>query len=188
MIWVCLLFVSSLQSDEYAAAKQWIQQENGFSGPGSLDENTEGVRVGLQRILHDYDIRTIVDACGDWRYMNTSTCAMTYHGYDIGETIVARNTRRYASDSIKFGVLNILTHVPPQADLVIVREFLFHIKPEVGKRAVDHIRQSKSKYLLTTTHSHVTRNRNPEDKWGYGDAWGYYDVNVELPPFNLTQA
>ena len=90
---------------------------------------------------------------------------------------------------MRFGVLDLLNNVPPTADVLMSRELWFHIRPEHAMMALNNIRRSGARYLITSTHPHVTKNAaEPAGILGTpGGDWGYYDVNVELPPFNLRR-
>jgi hypothetical protein len=178
-----------------AAADRWIRRGRGRSGPGSVFNSTVGVRTMLAHVFAKYAIRSMVDIpCGDWQWMRlVDLSGVDYVGMDVGRGLVDANTQLYGRQGVSFRYGNLVTTPPPRADLVLSREFLFHLPMALGARAVQNVRRSGARYLLTTTHPTVRANMPLRDIWRWigqrenQTAWGYYDVNVELPPFDLRR-
>jgi len=192
MLRVLLMTVVYVAGDElaekqYSAARAWLQRNSHRSGPGHAN-HTVGARALLADVFQRFQITSMVDApCGDWNYMKlVNLSGIDYQGFDISEVQIERHKQRYTRDGVRFGVLNLVTTVPPRADLVLSREFWFHIRPEVAARVLQNVRASGARYLITTTHPDVRSNRQPANLWGHGEDWGYYDINVEKPPLSLS--
>ena len=92
---------------------------------------------------------------------------------------------------------SILTSSLPAADLVIARDFLFHLSTDHIHTAIAAIQESKSKLLLTTTFPWVAANSDlpPTAQAHLGFAaqpespvWGYREVNLDIAPFGLGGA
>lgn len=173
------------------ASKKWLDDGGGASGGGSTTASTVNTVRFISEVIAKYGIRSIIDApCGDFNYMQnvlSRSNVTNYYGFDIGHDLIRKNSQKYGKQNILFQELNLVTTKPPvTADLAIVRELLFHIKPDLGKKVLENVLATGVRYLITTTHPSITKNESPRDKWGYGEDWGYYDVNVELEPFNLA--
>ena len=53
----------------------------------------------------------------------------------------------------------------PKVDLIIVRDCLVHFSNKDIFKAIENIKQSKSKYLLVTTFSDLKKNENIVRSW-----------------------
>ena len=180
----------ALSDQQAAAAHSWLLRHNHASGPGGLGNHfSAAARKLLADIFVTFHIKSMVDIpCGDWEYMQwVNLTGVDYHGFDISKVLIQRHQRRFLRPGVQFDVLNLVTTVPPKADLVLSREMWFHVRPEVGARALRNVRASGARYQITSTHPDVKANKIPTDLWGHGRDWGYYDINVELTPFNLSR-
>ena len=191
---VVLVAAASHEDDQIAAASRWFTQncnaKHCTSGGGSHKETTVAARKLISLTLTKYSIKTFVDCpVGSFEWMRlVNLKSVNYTGLDIGAPQMARWNQVFGKPNIHFGVLNLLKQIPPSADLVMSREFWFHIRPEMGAKALAHIRASGAKYLLTSTHPDADDNQQGIVDTGWGNEWGYYDINVEKPPFDLTAA
>lgn len=63
----------------------------------------------LQRFLHDYEIRSVVDlGCGDWQFSRLiDWSGVDYLGLDVVEFVVDTNREQFATDSIRFEVATV---------------------------------------------------------------------------------
>ena len=124
------------------------------SGPGSTVAHTEGVRTALPRLFHDYGIRRFVDApCGDWHWMqHVDLSGVTYVGLDIVEEIVAQNVKRHARPGVSFAVQDIPSDPLPEADMIMCRDCLFHLKYWLRWAFFENFVASGTPYLLMTIH------------------------------------
>jgi len=152
------------------------------SGPGSSLAATEYIRKEISQLIHDLELRTILDIpCGDHLWINYVTLgACKYIGADIVEELVKRNSQRYASKDKQFLVLDITKAPLPRADLVLCRDCLVHLSFKAISRALRNIKSSGSKYILTTTFTN--RATNDDTRTG-----GWRVLNLNAEPFNFPQ-
>jgi hypothetical protein len=104
---------------------------------------------------------------------------VAYIGADIVPAIVAAN-QAFVRPGIEFCRLDLLVDALPKVDLVFCRDCLVHFSLADARRALDNIRASEAKWLLTTTFPATTVNR--EIKTGQWRA-----LNLELAPFHLPR-
>ncbi len=101
------------------------------------------------------DIRSVVDAgCGDW----TFSCAIDwsgidYRGYDVVETVINENNRKYGKPNIRFIQGNVVDHDLPPADLLLCKHVLQHLPEQDVMRFLHQL----PKYR----HALVTNSVNP---------------------------
>ena len=158
------------------------------SGDGSSLAATAGVRAGLPALLRQLDVRRLVDVpCGDFHWMAqldlTAAGVIEYVGGDVVEAIVAANRARYEAEGRTFVQVDLTTGPLPSvsgtaADAVLCRDCLVHLSFANIARALDVVRSSGARYLITTTFLEHTANRDVTD----GD-WRM--LNLEKPPFNF---
>ena len=72
-------------------------------------------------------------------------------------------------------------------DLIICRDFLFHLSWEHTKIFFDMLLDSGSKYLLTTTFPEIKNNTDLSNNQK-NSGWGFRKINVELEPYNLKNS
>ena len=122
------------------------------SGPGSDLDQTKLVRQGLQQVIAEYNVETLLDVpCGDWFWMqHLDLSGVKYTGGDIVEGII-QNNQQYATDKIEFKFLDLLESQLPAHDLVLCRDCLVHFSYRDIKKALDNLLKSDCNYLLTTT-------------------------------------
>lgn len=129
----------------------WGDDET-FSGPGSRrDSLSVSVAIeALHKAISDQRIRSISDIpCGDFNWMPellSGYPSVRYHGFDIVQAIVTRNSDRHPS--FKFEVLDVTSDEPPKADLVFCKDLVNHLTYRDVLRLLRNVKRSKSKYLL----------------------------------------
>mmetsp|Transcript_47312 Transcript_47312/g.92282 ORF Transcript_47312/g.92282 Transcript_47312/m.92282 type:complete len:328 (+) Transcript_47312:94-1077(+) len=162
--------------------KEWA-----ISGRGSSLAYTEEVRKLLKTLLGDpsYNIKTFLDCpCGDWLWMQTvDLSSVKYFGADITAKSVDENTKCFESSNVHFHVLDWSCSIPPPVDLLMVRDMLFHFNTKRVLDVLNQINRSGAKYLLTTTFPNTTKVADNKTFPGYG----YRDLNLYGPPFNLPE-
>ncbi|MCU0856473.1 MAG: class I SAM-dependent methyltransferase [Rhodobacteraceae bacterium] len=157
---------------------RWRSPESA-SGSGSTLAQTEVVRAELPRIVADYGVHSLLDIpCGDFNWMREVDLDVDYNGADIVPHLVARNADAFKGRRRRFAVLDLVKGPLPRVDLVLCRDCLVHLSNQEVASAVESLRASGSTYLLTTTHTNVTENR--DIRTGHFRA-----VNLQLPPFNF---
>jgi len=157
------------------------QHSGSWSGPGSTLASAREVIEFLPRIIGKYGIESIGDMpCGDWAWMKeVDLSGVDYTGYDIVEFLIDENRRRHPG--VRFEVLDILNDRVGEFDLIICRDFLFHISTEDAVRTLEKFRRSGSNYLLSTTFDGLEANT---DLAG-GARYGYRDINLEEHPYSM---
>jgi|ERR1044071_10019191 hypothetical protein len=149
------------------------------SGPGASLEQTKVIRKELPKLISEFRIETMLDIpCGDFQWMrrvDLSTCH--YIGADVLPELVYANSQQYGHD---FRVLDITRDPLPQVDMILCRDCLVHFPFEHIRRAIDNIRRSGSRYLLTTTFS--ARDQNTD-----GELGKWRTLNLQLPPMSFPQ-
>lgn len=168
---------------ESGALKKWnINKKVGLPcGKGSTLEATEEVRKFIEKVIVDYNIKSIVDApCGDYLWMNyVDKHGASYKGYDINNKMLEEMRTKYKG--VEFYHLDIVNELLPTSDLIICRDCLFHLTTEAGVKALKNFKKTNSKYLMTTTFDTVNKNVNlPEN-----DEYGFRKINIKISPYNL---
>ena len=151
--------VLSLKSNEDRFT--WIYKNNywssseSLSGTGSTLKYTANLRKELPNLFSRYSIQKVFDApCGDFNWMShlLPSVNIEYIGADIVKPLVENLNDKYQSAKISFIHLDLVKETPPQVDLMICRDCLFHLSFKDAKSVLDNFIQSNSTYLLTTTH------------------------------------
>ncbi len=157
----------------------WGNKES-VSGRGSSSDQTKILIKEIPKLIKKYHIKSILDIpCGDFNWMrNVVNDNLTYIGGDIVGSIIKKNQRQYKRKNIKFIKINLIAGSLPAADLLICRDCFVHFSYEDIKKSLSNIRKRKIKYLLVTTYTERTRNRNILT----GD---WRPLNMEIKPFYL---
>lgn len=133
----------------------WRDESSG-SGTGSNLTTTENLRRELPNLIRRLGIKEILDVpCGDFFWMSHVMHEMpeaNYIGGDIVASVVSANKQKYSAPNKDFFVIDLTKDKLPDADLIIVRDCLFHLSFEDIKKAKENIKRSNIKYILTTTH------------------------------------
>lgn len=76
---------------------------------------------------------------------------VSYVGYDIVEPLIARNARTHPGRS--FVVLDIVTEIPPRADLILCKDLVNHLYEKDVRSALRNMVASGSTWLLITSNT-----------------------------------
>ena len=137
---------------------KWGDEES-LSGPGSTFVQTETIRNTLPNLLKKYNIHSILDIpCGDFNWMKDVNLPISYIGADIVEKIIKFNKEKFTKENRKFIKIDILRDELPQVDLIFCRNLFIHFSYNDIFKAIENIKKSGSKYLLTTCHRLETKN------------------------------
>jgi hypothetical protein len=154
--------VLSLKSNEDRFT--WIYKNNhwssseSLSGTGSTLKYTANLRKELPNLFSRYSIQRVFDApCGDFNWMRhlLPSVNIEYIGADIVKPLIDNLNNNYKSAKILFIHFDLVKETPPQVDLMICRDCLFHLSFQDTKSVLENFIQSKSTYLLTTTHKNM---------------------------------
>ena len=139
--------------------KHWSSSES-LSGAGSTLKYTANLRKELPNLLSRFAIKKVFDApCGDFNWMRhlLPSVNIEYIGADIVKHIIENLNSKYRSAKISFIHFDLVKQVPPQVDLMICRDCLFHLSFQDTKSLLENFVLSKSTYLLTTTHKNINQ-------------------------------
>lgn len=151
------------------------------SGPGSNLFQTQKIRIAVPAIIEKYGAKSFLDIpCGDFFWMKEiqprlSKILNSYIGGDIVEDLVTINTRQFSDKKFRFGLFDIQHSPLPMVDIVFCRDCFVHFSYQDILTAINNIKKSHSKYLLTTTFPE-RKNRNI-----ITGAW--FPINLEKFPF-----
>ncbi|GHT85719.1 hypothetical protein FACS1894137_10360 [Spirochaetia bacterium] len=130
------------------------------SGPGSEAKQIEKLIIDLSNLFKIKDIKSILDIpCGDFNWMKeVDLSGIEYIGADIVDGLINENIRKYENKNIEFKVLDIITDKLPTVDLIFVRDCFVHLSYKNIFHAINNIKLSGCKYLLTTTFTNRHNN------------------------------
>lgn len=159
------------------------------SGFGSSKNAAKDIIHHLPIIINKFKIETIIDVpCGDWNWMKEiDLSSVTYLGLDIIDDLIKENNKKYSKENVSFKKFNAIINQIDYADLIISRDFLFHLSWDNANIFLKMLKRSKSKYLLTTTFDDIKENTdlNINQK---NAGWGFRKINVEKEPYNLKNS
>lgn len=166
---------------KYYQENSWNGKES-LSGPGSDYEQTKYLIPELQILLNTYNIKSILDVpCGDFNWMKKINLdGINYKGGDIVDQMISRNRKKYSANNISFDTINIVEDNLPKVDLIMVRDCFVHLPNHNIFSALNNIKNSKSKYMLTTHFTWKSNINNNDIKVG---AWRR--INFQQDPFNF---
>jgi hypothetical protein len=152
------------------------------SGLGSSKNITKVACKFIEDIIKNYNIASINDCpCGDLNWLqHINLTNVAYKGYDVVPDLIAEISLQHKEK--EFFVFDAIKDVLPTADLILCRDFLFHLHHEESLKVLENFQKSKSKYLLTTTFSITSNTDLPANR-----NWGFTKVNLQLAPFNLKE-
>jgi len=163
----------------------WGSSES-VSGPGSALDQTQTLIAELPGLLREKNIKTLLDIpCGDFNWMkNIDLSGINYIGADIVDGLIKENTEKYETENRKFSVIDLVNDKLPKCDMVFVRDCLVHLSYRNIHKAIENIKKSGSKYLLTTTFTEVGKNHDiiMEDNIGL-----WRPLNLRLKPFMFPE-
>jgi len=154
------------------------------SGDGSQMCTTETVRKELPIIFEKYGIKSVSDApCGDFFWMqHVDLERIDYIGYEAVQEIVAGNAAKFRKGNVNFEQFDILNSLVRRSDLIICRDFLFHLGNEDICKVLSNFRKSGSTYLLSTTFTYITTNENKSS-----DNYDSRPINLTAEPLNMGE-
>jgi SAM-dependent methyltransferase len=168
----------------------WSKGES-RSGPGSTQEHARGALIAVRAVLQKTQARTLLDVgCGDLNWLGPLVAehaeraaaggeAVRFAAVDIVDTAFAEAAQRYPSCS--FAVIDVVTAVPPQADVVLCRQCLNHMSASDALSAIANIRASGAAYLLA---SHYPDAHNDAAATAAGIT--YRQHNLAASPFDAA--
>ena len=167
-----------------SALPLYVSQSGSISGTGSQLSATEDVRKQLLIIFEKYNIKTVTDApCGDFFWMkHVDLSKIDYIGYDVIEGMVNNNISNFKKPNINFQLLDVLNQLVRKSDLLICRDFLFHIGNSDICKILDNFRKSGCTYLLSTTFDYTTENLNKKSS-----DYSSRPINLKISPFNMGE-
>jgi hypothetical protein len=159
------------------------------SGVGSTLIQTQNIRKELPIIIEKFNIQNIVDApCGDLNWIKEflNDFKGEYIGIDIVKPVIDKLSLHFKHKSEKIKFIHsdlLLIEVLPKADLLIARDFLFHLSLKDINKFLNVVKKSNIKYILTTSYESSTlEHTNSDIKTG-----GFRAIDLFLPPFNFSQ-
>lgn len=159
----------------------WGSPES-LSGPGSNIQQTKTIIVELPKIMREFGANSMLDIpCGDFYWMRKVDIGeLQYIGADIVEELIISNNTKFAKQGREFIVLDILKNQMPTVDLIFCRDCFVHFSFRDIKLAVANIKNSGSKYLVTTTFMRSDRNIDiATGQWR--------PINLQLFPFYFPE-
>ena len=157
-------------------SNKWGSKES-KSGKGSELSSTEVIRKELPELVKKLNVKSILDIpCGDYNYMKEIDLNCDYIGADIVPELITSNSMKYPN--VKFMCLDIVNSKLPKCDLVIVRDCLVHLSNKEVFKALDNIKASGCKYILTTSFPEFTNKDISTGQWR--------PINLAAPPFNYN--
>ena len=148
------------------------------SGVGSELKSTKKLRQELSFLFLKYKINSILDIpCGDFNWFSQMDLNdVKYVGGDIVEKLVESNRVKYPN--FEFLHIDITKDDLIKSDLVLTRDCFVHLSNNNIIKAIENIKNSGSRYLLTTSFTKFCDNVDIEDgEWR--------EINLMIEPFNL---
>lgn len=159
----------------------WGNEET-VSGPGSDLGKMSGIATGIERLLGNRNIRSLLDLpCGDFHWMqHLDLSGIQYTGADIVADLIRTTATNFEAPGRKFKVLDIIEEVPKAYDLVLNRDCFVHFSFENIFKALQNLKASGSEFLLTTSFTRHGLNYDITT----GD---WRPINLEKAPFHLPR-
>lgn len=178
--------------NEIFIQNKWGSNES-VSGPSSTIKRTINLRETLPKIFTDLSINKIFDApCGDlnWMHLIIKETKIEYIGGDIVSPLVLNIKDKYRHlPNVEFCEIDLTKDEFPNADLMICRDFFFHLSYVDTKKVLINFLASNIPYILTTTHLNVnelnSNNKKFENKNISTGGWRYMDLFIK--PYNFPQ-
>lgn len=167
---------------EYYKTNFWRGKES-LSGPGSDYEQTKYLIPELSALIQSLNIKSILDVpCGDFNWMKkVDLSGIRYIGGDIVEALIEKNNKKFKSKNISFNVIDIVNNSLEKSDLIIVRDCFVHLPNKDVMQAINNIKDSGSKYLLTTNFTwEFVMNNNIDIEVGE-----WRRLNLTQEPYNF---
>jgi len=169
-------------NDSHSSVFENIYQQSlwaGGSGTGALHENNIDYVALVSKFMLWHEVRSVVDyGCGDWqfsRFINWDD--KEYHGIDVAPSVIASNSARYATQSVRFTQLQDTTEIP-WADLILCKDVFQHLPNADVMQLLERLK-SRCRWLIATNDDYPSDNLN-----GVIQAGGWRAVRLDLDPFN----
>ena len=156
-------------------------ENKGYTNSGSNLIQTEALRKEIPKIIEKYKIKSILDIpCGDFYWMKELDFKdINYIGADIVPNMIKKNTEEFTENNINFKILNLTSDDLPYSDLIFCRDLFVHLSLKDIFNALENIKQTKFKYLMTTNYLSIGDNLDiPKGSWRA--------INLCKPPFNFN--
>jgi len=154
------------------------------SGGGSSPIVTRNFNEKFPLMIEKFCIKSICDApCGDFKIME-AVCSennIYYTGVDIVEKQVLKLQTK-STERIKFIHGDILKYKFAPVDLLLVRDFLFHLSFDDIDKFLKHISSLSFDYLLTTSYETTSEFCNTDIATG-----DFRYINLLKEPFNFDK-
>lgn len=167
--------------DQIYATGVWINKpgQKSLSGLGSEAAVVKEIARPLSDRLRSLKAQSVLDVgCGDFRSFVDCQFNGHYIGVDIVDHLIEENSRRYGGPMREFRTLDAVLGPLPKADVVLLREVLFHLSFEDAKRMLRNVASSGAKYLIATNDKAIWFNSNISS----GD---FRRLNLMKSPFGL---
>jgi hypothetical protein len=170
---------------------RWYEQKGlknveSRSGDTSTLRSTTNLRKELPRLLHKFDVGTLFDApCGDMNWMRAvlKDVEINYIGGDIVAPMMEQlKSDPELSQRAKFVTLDLTRDPFPSADLMLARDFLFHLSFEHTLAFLRNFVSSNIRYLLTTSHINEGTFENRDITTGQ-----FRRIDLFEPPYNFPR-
>jgi len=151
-----------------------------LSGPGSTRESSKNIARLLEEFVYNNDIKSVVDlGCGDLTYMRHTKFfndnEIQYTGIDIVDSVLDMHSKNFKNKS--FYKKDITKDPLPIAELVIIKDVIFHLHIDSVIRLFENIRD-KYQYIAITS----CLNKRNSDVF---DQWHFSERNLNISPFNI---
>ncbi|MGX0978716.1 SAM-dependent methyltransferase [Roseovarius sp. MBR-51] len=161
------------------------------SGPGSSLTAAAAASKFLLRKFRELPIRSVLDlGCGDWNWMQhlgfpqpVPGRGITYEGWESSQELVDALRAKHGQDGVNFHVRDVSAEAFPDVDLIIARDILFHMPPDMGLDVVERIKKS-GKYLAAPSYMFASTNSGFSEYLDI-EGWGFFPINMNIEPFNL---
>lgn len=175
-----MIFFNNEKKFNYIYKKNIWGSNESISGPGSEIRNTIAIRRQIPKILYKYKIKKILDLpCGDFHWFKEIDLKINYLGADIVDSIINENNLKYSNDFISFKKLDITSDpINDKFDLILIRDLFIHFSNNDIFRSLNNIKESRSKYILTTNYNDPETNKNIV-------SGSFREINLMLEPFNF---
>jgi len=167
---------------KYDLFNSFSSDKESKSGPGSNFKQTEEIIIKIPELIKKFNIKSVLDLpCGDFYWMNRVDLGnVDYIGGDIVSEVIRYNNTKFAKTNISFREIDIINDILRRVDMILCRDLFVHLKNDQISTILKNIKNSGSKYLLTT--SFKLNNLNIDiDEIG-----NWRPINLEIAPFYLN--
>lgn len=149
------------------------------SGVGSTLTATTELRQTLPPLLNQLGAKVVLDVgCGDFFWMRHVDLVQNYIGVDIVPSVIEKNKSDFERLNRKFICINAIEDDVPDADVVLIREVLFHLSFKDAHDLLSNILTKPRAYLIMTSDRETLFNSDIAT----GD---FRPLNLEKAPFRL---